>query len=67
MELLCNSFKNAVQDIFNKSSRPILATIPIAKIPFVESLRNNPDCNIIEVCFKLKLISLNMHCCISGE
>lgn len=53
MELLSNYFQKTVEQLFDKSERPIFATIPVAKgtpIPLVESLRRSHKCKVITVC-----------------
>lgn len=52
MELLSDNFKKEVENVFQKSKVPILATIPIQKgrpIPTVEAIKALPNSKIFMV------------------
>lgn len=51
--MFSQNFKIETKKIFDNEKNIILATIPVAKgkpIPLVESIRNNPKNEIINVC-----------------
>jgi len=49
MELFSHKFANKIEEIFNKSNKKILATIPITKIPLINKLKSLPDTEVIEI------------------
>jgi nucleoside-triphosphatase len=49
MELFSHKFVNKIEEIFNKSNKKILATIPVSKIPLIEKLKKLPDAEVIEI------------------
>ena len=49
MELFSHKFVNKIEEIFNKSNKKILATIPVSKIPLIEKLKKLPDTEVIEI------------------
>jgi len=49
MELFSPKFKQAVEEIFTKSQKKILATIPNCDIPLVKRLKSLPDTEVIEI------------------
>ena len=49
MELFSHKFVNKIEEIFNKSNKKILATIPVSKILLIEKLKKLPDTEVIEI------------------
>lgn len=48
MELYSEAFREAVADVFD-SDRPVLATIPVHRNPFLDRIRQRGDVKLIEI------------------